>query len=574
MLSPEYIDHLPDRVVELYADLEIRILEDMARRILKTGALTETAQWQMWRLEQIGAEREFIRYHLQRLTGKTQGEINELLAEAGEKALYYDDQIYRAAGLSPKALRDSEALQKIIKAGSDKTMRLFENLTSTTADTASRQFENALDAAYMDITSGAFSYQDAVRSAVKSLSKAGIDAIIYPSGHTDKMDVAVRRAVLTGVNQTAARMQIARADEMECDLVETTAHMGARPEHMDWQGRIFSRSGKSRKYPDFVKSTGYGTGPGLCGWNCRHSFFPYFEGLSERAYSRAKLREYENKTVTYNGRTLPYYDATQQQRYLERQIRRWKREYLAMDAAGLDTSEASAKLAAWRAKQKDFLTQTGLGEDKFRSQVYGFGRSQAARARAQAERLKKHSRDGIIIMGSDGMQLKIDSLTPCLVEASTGKIIETSYKKAAKSELKSLKAKGWLFDWTHSSLKEDEIYKLVVKGESNPQGLIALKYEDRSKAVYVQIAENAPSNRGASKEYLGVGGHLFAIAAQQSMEKGYGGFVFFDAKNTDLVKHYSKALGAQLLGVPHPYRMILDEDAARKLLKLYTFGKE
>ncbi len=574
MLSPEYIDHLPDRVVELYADLEIRILEDMARRISKTGALTETAQWQMWRLEQIGAEREFIRYHLQRLTGKTQGEINELLVEAGEEALYYDDQIYRAAGLSPKALRDSEALQKIIKAGSDKTMRLFENLTSTTADTASRQFENALDAAYMDITSGAFSYQDAVRSAVKSLSKAGIDAIIYPSGHTDKMDVAVRRAVLTGVNQTTARMQIARADEMECDLVETTAHMGARPEHMDWQGRIFSRSGKSRKYPDFVKSTGYGTGPGLCGWNCRHSFFPYFEGLSERAYSRAKLREYENKTVTYNGRTLPYYDATQQQRYLERQIRRWKREYLAMDAAGLDTSEASAKLAAWRAKQKDFLTQTGLGEDKFRSQVYGFGRSQAARARAQAERLKKHSRDGIIIMGSDGMQLKIDSLTPCLVEASTGKIIETSYKKAAKSELKSLKAKGWLFDWTHSSLKEDEIYKLVVKGESNPQGLIALKYEDRSKAVYVQIAESAPSNRGASKEYLGVGGHLFAIAAQQSMEKGYGGFVFFDAKNTDLVKHYSKALGAQLLGVPHPYRMILDENAARKLLKLYTFGKE
>ena len=146
MLSPEYIDHLPDRVVELYADLEIRILEDMARRISKTGALTETAQWQMWRLEQIGAEREFIRYHLQRLTGKTQGEINELLVEAGEEALYYDDQIYRAAGLSPKALRDSEALQKIIKAGSDKTMRLFENLTSTTADTASRQFENALDA--------------------------------------------------------------------------------------------------------------------------------------------------------------------------------------------------------------------------------------------------------------------------------------------------------------------------------------------------------------------------------------------------------------------------------------------
>ncbi|MFR8872510.1 MAG: phage minor capsid protein [Oscillospiraceae bacterium] len=236
----------------------------------------------------------------------------------------------------------------------------------------------------------AFSYQDAVRSAVKSLSKAGIDAIIYPSGHTDKMDVAVRRAVLTGVNQTAARIQTARADEMECDLVETTAHMGARPEHMDWQGRIFSRSGKSRKYPDFVKSTGYGTGPGLCGWNCRHSFFPYFEGLSERAYSRAKLREYENKTVTYNGRTLPYYDATQQQRYLERQIRRWKREYLAMDAAVLDTSDRPAPgwLPGGRSK-RDLFTDPdrSAGEDKFGARSTGFG-SQAARARAQAERLK------------------------------------------------------------------------------------------------------------------------------------------------------------------------------------------
>ena len=116
----------------------------------------------------IGAEREFIQYHLQRLTGKTQGELNELLADAGEKTLFYDDQIYRAAGLHPKALSDSEALGRLVQAGLDKTMQLFENLTSTTADTATRQFENALDSAYMDLTSGAFSYQDAVKSAVKA----------------------------------------------------------------------------------------------------------------------------------------------------------------------------------------------------------------------------------------------------------------------------------------------------------------------------------------------------------------------------------------------------------------------
>ncbi len=407
MLAPEFIEHLPDNIVKLYADLEIRILEDMARRISKAGKLTETAQWQMWRLEQIVKEREFILYHLQRLTGKTQGEVNALLQEAGEEALYYDDQIYRAAGLSPAEIQGSLKLQQEIRAGMEKTMQLFQNLTSTTANTATLQFENALDAAYMDIVSGAFSYQDAIKNAVKGLAKDGIDAIIYPTGHKDKMDVAVRRAVLTGVNQTAAKLSLARMEEMDCDLLETTAHLGARPSHVEWQGKIFSRSGQSGRYPDFVRSTGYGTGAGLCGWNCRHSFFPYFEGLSERAYSREKLKEYETVKVTYNGQELSVYEASQQQRYIERQIRRWKREYMAMDAAGADTPEASVKLAQWRAKQKDFINQTGLDEDNFRSQVYGFGRNQASKAywknRNEIEKYKKirYNKDDTIVVTDD-----------------------------------------------------------------------------------------------------------------------------------------------------------------------------
>lgn len=385
MLTPEYLDKLPDRVVELYAELEIRILEDMARRITKMDRLTDTAQWQLWKLEQVGAEREFIQYHLERLTGKTQGELNSLFQEAGEEALYFDDTIYRAAGLSPSAIADNKVLQNIIAAGLKKTNRLFANLTSTTANTASRQFENALDAAYMDVFSGAFSYQEAIRKAVKTLSSSGINAIHYPTGHIDKMDVAVRRAVLTGVNQTAAEMQLARMDEMDCDLVETTAHLGARPSHAVWQGKVFSRSGNSKKYPPFSE-TGYGTGTGLCGWNCRHSFFPFFEGISRRAYSRHELSELNKRSVTYQGKKLTYYEATQEQRNMERKIRKWKREYMALDAAGLDTSEASSRLSMWRARQKDFLEKTGLMEDTFRSQVEGFGRSQAAKARSLAEK--------------------------------------------------------------------------------------------------------------------------------------------------------------------------------------------
>lgn len=116
----------------------------------------------------------------------------------------------------------------------------------------------------------------------------------------------------------------------------------------------------------------------------------------------------------------------------------------------------------------------------------------------------------------------------------------------------------------------DDIYKLTVAGEDEIQGLIALRYEERSQAVYAHIAESAPQNRGKDKKYKGVGGHLFAIAAQKSIERGYGGFVFLDAKNQELVQHYEEALGAVLVGMPHPYRMIIDEEAAAMLLKKYT----
>lgn len=386
MLPPDYLEHLPDSIVELFRQVEEDILEDMARRIVKTESITDTAQWQAWRLEQLGETRQTIRYHLQRLTGKTQGELNALFQEAGEQALYYDDQIYRAAGLTPEKANESPELLNLLNAGARQTRGTFQNLTATTANTATQQFERALDRAWLQISSGAFDYQTAIRRAIKDLALAGLQSTTYPTGHTDALDVAVRRAVLTGVNQTAARLSEARAEEMGCDLVETTAHQGARPEHVRWQGKVFSRSGKSRKYPDFVRSTGYGTGPGLCGWNCRHSFFPYFEGLSESAYPRSVLQEYENKTVQYNGKTLSYYDATQRQRYIERQIRRWKREYLMLDAAGMDTTQASVKLAQWRATERDFCKQTGLDRDGFRSQTEGFGRSQASRATWEAKK--------------------------------------------------------------------------------------------------------------------------------------------------------------------------------------------
>lgn len=368
MLKPEYLQRVPDGMIQLYAQAEMDILENMAVRIAHYGYWIPAVEHQAKMLEEAGMVREEILARLKTLTGRADRELRQLMQEAGGVSLKSDDAVYRRQGLNPPPVSASEDLQKILQAGYEKTSGTFRNLTLTTARTAAHQFEQALDRAYMQITLGGMDYNTAIRSTIKQLSAEGVGAIRYPTGRTDTIEVAVRRAVVTGVNQTALRLQDARADEMGADLVEVSAHAGARPSHAEWQGGIYSRSGKSRKYPDFVKATGYGTGAGLGGWNCSHSFRPWFEGMS-RTYDKALLKEYQAKDYEYNGVRMTEYEALQEQRKIERSIRRWKREKNALDAAGLDSSEASAKITEWNRRQKDFLEQTGLKADGTRVAV-------------------------------------------------------------------------------------------------------------------------------------------------------------------------------------------------------------
>lgn len=167
------------------------------------------------------------------------------------------------------------------------------------------------------------------------------------------------------------------------------------------------------------------------------------------------------------------------------------------------------------------------------------------------------------------MNLVIDKFTPCLEDTGTGELVPTIYEKATPKELSGLK--GWNFNWLDKDLKKAEIYKLCIVGDNTIQGLVAITDFQRDMAVYVNIAESAPHNLGRNKKYSGVGGHLFAIAAKVSKDKGYGGFLFMDAKNIELVEHYHNTLGAVLLGRPHPYRMFVDEESAMRLLDTYTF---
>ena len=169
MLTPQYLQSVPDALVELYAQVEADILADMARRINGYDMFIPAARHQLRALEEMGAVRGEILGQLTRATKKSNAALERIMVEAGMEAVRADDMIYRAAGLSPAPLASSAAMQRTLRAGLKKTKGEFRNLTRTTATTASRQFEKALDAAYMKVTSGAFSQEEAITGAIKDL---------------------------------------------------------------------------------------------------------------------------------------------------------------------------------------------------------------------------------------------------------------------------------------------------------------------------------------------------------------------------------------------------------------------
>ena len=389
MLPPSYLDQMPDAFVKLLQQVEDEILQDVARRIGKMDTVTSTANWQLWRYQQTEALRNDIVKLLAKYSGKSEATIRRLLLQAATEAMEREDAIYYHYGMEPTPFEESAALNNLLDAGARQTCGTWSNLTATTANTVARAFERTLDAAWLKVSIGAFDYKSAIKQAVDSLAD-DMPMVTYPSGHKDSIEVAARRAVLTGVNQTAGKLQVARADEMGVEFFETTAHGGARPSHTEWQGRRFHRGGavdyKGRHYPDFEAATGYGTGAGLCGWNCRHTFFAVFPELGDPPqWTQEQLRELNARNIEWNGQKYTAYEISQMQRARERSVRRWKKRYLAEDAAGLDATDAAVRLRAARQSLAEFAQATGGRVDSARTSVPKFGRSEASKASAKSQ---------------------------------------------------------------------------------------------------------------------------------------------------------------------------------------------
>lgn len=385
MLPPEYYDALTDDLIRLYSDLDNAIIADITRRILKTGGMTETAKWQAKQLQESGLLYDDILAEIAERTDATENHVRTLFEDAGVKSVKIDNQSYKKAGLSGIIMLSPAAMQ-VLNAGFSKCSGNLKNLTMTTAVTSQQAYMNACNSAYMQITSGAFDYNTAIRNAIKSVAVEGTH-VLYPTGHRDRIDVAVRRSVLTGVGQTVRQLSVINANEMDCDIMEITAHSGARPSHAVWQGKLVSLSGKNAgKIIDgcrvlSLSEIGYGSGDGFGGWNCRHDWYPFFEDYSEPLYGKSDL---DARDIDYNGKKYSQYEISQIQRRYEREIRSAKREQTAFKTAVQEADNPELKqvmqdslnyandvVKQKQAKMRDFIKQTGQFRDYSREQNYG-----------------------------------------------------------------------------------------------------------------------------------------------------------------------------------------------------------
>ena len=372
MLSEKDFANIEKQANQIYEKLELDIIEEIATRIANFGYANTVVLNDLKIAEEMGFLYQDIVKLVAEYNNTTEEEVNRIFYEAGEKSLKFDDKIYKKAGLQPLPLQQSESIKQVMNAAIVRTAGNLQNLCMTTANTAQTQFYNSINMAYMEVSTGVKSYTQAIIDTIKNISSQGA-VIEYPSGAKRSIESAVRTNIVTAINQNCGKLQELRADEMGWDLMELTAHSGARPSHASWQGKIVSRSGQKGYLS--LRDIGYGEATGFKGINCRHDWYPYYKG-SARTYIQKELNKWKNEKVTYNGQKISMYEATQKQRYFERKIRQDKKDLKAQQAIltskdkNIDIEQVKNEIRNIKAKQNnhnaqldDFLNQTRLRKD-------------------------------------------------------------------------------------------------------------------------------------------------------------------------------------------------------------------
>ena len=393
MLTPKQLQEIVETMQPILDDLNVWITKDIIKRVMarlgrgEDMELTSTDVWQGQVYRDLGGHYEALQRQLMAFTEASEDEIRKIFQYTGLTAYDADAEMYHQGGLEVPPLRQSPRILQVLEDTYRRTNGELRNFTRTTATATQQRLIQALDKAHIMVMSGATSYATAMKEIVDELAEHQA-YVRYPTGHTDTLEVAVLRAVRTGTAQASGNMSISTMEQYGWDIVLTSAHLGARygdggpnpGNHFWWQGRFFSRSGKDPRFPSFIESTGYGTGEGLCGWNCRHSFGPG-DGVHN---PWMKYDAEDNKRA---------YDLSQMQRKKERNIRSQTKKVEAFKeavaAAQSDDvrkvmqealKEEQGKLTSLRKDYSNFCDDNGLKRQAFRLQVARAKQQEAERS--------------------------------------------------------------------------------------------------------------------------------------------------------------------------------------------------
>lgn len=372
---PEILDAMPEEIAELYRTLEITLLQRIGSRLKKAGELNEVTVQSIRALRAHGISMPEIKKAIRQDAKITDKALDKLLDDVvARNQTYYTDMIDLAQVTKPETLVDALEIDAIRR----QTRNELRNITRSmgfvvdagqTVLPPAKVYRWALDQAVIQVQSGAISYDEAIRGAVKQLADSGLKYIEYDNNRFDQIDVAARRAVMTGISQICDRYTEQSMEYLDTRYVEVSAHSGARDKpypnlwssHKDWQGRVYYQSANGEadprgEYPDLVGVTGYGEIDGLCGINCRHKRYPFIPGVMERTYTDEQLDNIDPPPFTFEGKTYNAYGAEQKQRQIERTMRKLKRERAMFEAAGQykDAQTAGIRLIRLTSEYKAF----------------------------------------------------------------------------------------------------------------------------------------------------------------------------------------------------------------------------
>jgi hypothetical protein len=365
-------------------ELEMRIMQDVVRRIKINGEITAAADWQINRLQQLGMSKEEVNAAIQEALSYSDEDMNELYSKVIGAGYTRDRALYEATGTPFIPFEENGELQQLISSVSDQTNQTLHNITQSLgfAERGTNGkisfapladfYQKTLDSAMLDISSGAFDYNTVLKRTVKAMTDSGLRTVDYASGHSNRVDVAARRAVMTGMTQLTAKVNEQNAEQLGTDMFEVSWHGGARPEHQVWQGKWYTKE-------QLKTVCGLGTVTGLCGANCYHEYNPVIPGISEPTYTAEELEELnrqENEPVEWKGKQYTKYEALQRQRRLETTMRAQRQEMALLKKGEADEDDlinCRAKYRVTSAEYTRFSEAMGLPQQRERVTADGLG---------------------------------------------------------------------------------------------------------------------------------------------------------------------------------------------------------